>query len=105
MRPVEDGLTLSLTDRWFNPTDPYAAHYARFTIEADAALCPAGQWTDVKLHWDETGCTVSANGQTISRLAPQCDAPNGLSYLVVQSAAKYTGRQGAYLKWMRMRGE
>lgn len=101
--PVEDGLSLSLTDRWFNPTDPYAPHYAAYTIEADAALCPAVQWSDIELHFDETGCEVVVNGKTAARLAPQCDAPNGLCYLILQSPKEYTGRTGAYLKKMAMK--
>lgn len=103
MMPIEDGLTLSLTDRWFNPTDPYAAHYAAYTCEADASLCPAGQWTDITLKWDESLCEVIIGGQTVSRLAPQHEAPNGLCYLIVQSPKEYTGRKGAYLKSISMK--
>ena len=103
MMVLEDGLTLSLTDRWFNPIDPYISHYARFTIEADSELCPAGQWADVEFRWDESGCEVFVNGQPAAHLNPQHDAPHGLCYLAVQSVDEYTGRKGAYLKRMSMK--
>jgi len=105
MMPVEDGLTLSLTDRWFNPTDEHAAALSAFTLKADAALCPAGKWSDVELSWSKTECTVSVNGEMILKLSAQNDAPHGLSYLLVQSEPEYTARSGAYLKWMKMKAE
>ena len=105
MMPVEDGLTFSLTDRWFNPADPHAAALSVYTLKADAALCPAMQWSDIVLCWNESGCEVTVNGKSITKLAPQDAAPHGLSYLIVQSETEYTGRQGAYLKWMKMNAE
>lgn len=105
MMPVEDGLTLSLTDRWFNPTDQYAPYYAAYTFKADASVCPTGVWSDIELHWDETVCSMIVNGQDVVRFDAKCDMPNGLCYLIVQSETEYTGRQGAYLKWMKMKAE
>jgi len=105
MMAVEDGLTLSLTDRWFNPSDKDAAVQSAFTFRADKTVCPLQKWTDIDFRFDEGGCDVFINGEPYTRLAPQYDAPMGLSYLLVQSEAEYTGNQGAYLKSMSMKAE
>ena len=105
MMAVEDGLTLSLTDRWFNPSDKDAAVQSAFTFRADKTVCPLQKWTDIEFHFDENGCDVLVNGELYTHLAPQYDAPLGLSYLLVQSEAEYTGNQGAYLKSLSMKAE
>ena len=102
---LEDGLTLSLTDRWFNPADPHAAALSAFTFKADADLCGTSVWADVTLRWNESSCEVTVNGQTIAHLPPQYDAPNGLCYLLVQTPAEYTGHKGAYLKSLSMKAD
>ena len=102
---LEDGLRLTLTDRWFNPIDPHAAALSRFSIRADAALCPPGQWTDIALRFDEEKCTFLVNGRPAGELPPACPAPNGLCYLVAQTAPEYTGKKGAYIKRMSMNAE
>lgn len=101
---IEDGITLSLTDHWFNPCDPCAAKDARFSLDT-TSLCPAGQWMDLTLRWDETGCDVLSGEKLLLHLAPQCDAPHGLSYLILQSPDTFTGRKGSYIKSLAMHAD
>jgi len=97
MMRVEDGITLSLTDRWFNPIDPYAKEDARFTADV-TPFCPENEWVNITLRWDEMNCTVYACGKPVAQLAPQHDAPHGLCYLILQSPEAFTGNKGSYVK-------
>ncbi len=103
LRPGEEGLTVTLADRWFNPCDPTVGAFSPFQVRIFASQCNPDTWNELRMQWDESGCRVSLNGRPLAALSPLCPMPTGLHYLVLQSAQVPSSRSGSYVKGMRMR--
>ena len=102
-RPGGEGLTLTLADRWFNPCDGVAGAFSPYQATVFASECKPDVWNELKAVWDETGCDVVLNGETVLRLAPHCSMPTGIHYLILQSADRPGPLSGSYVKSMRMK--
>ena len=103
LRPGEEGLSFTLSDRWFNPCDATAGELSPYRIWLYAAQCPANAWSELKAIWDEKGCEMFLNGEKISCLRPKTEAPHGLNYLILQSSDRPEGKSGSYVKKMVMK--
>ncbi len=103
LRIEGEGLRLSLIDRWLNPIDEQIACDAPFTCLLTADCLPNGQWSDVNLGWDldRQKAWISVNGGPEEGHPLACDAPLGISYLHLQSAAQQRDDRGAMVKFMK----
>ena len=93
------GLRISLVDRWFNPVDPVAHHFAQYVLEIDAhnllnkthPALPGDTWLELLLEWADTAeqparCCIK--GQTPWQPLPLVrPSVNGCSYLHLQTLA------------------
>ncbi|MBQ1955223.1 MAG: exo-alpha-sialidase [Clostridia bacterium] len=102
-----EGLRLSLTDRWFNAADEYIWYYAQFTTEIDNACIEKGKWTTVTVHFDTEAkfASVEHKGEKIFDVKMKDSAPNGISYLHLQTLAKTTDPKGSYLHRLHAEAE
>lgn len=103
MRPGQEGLTVTLGDHWFNPSDQYAGLYCPYQMTFYASQCPENQWSELKIVWTEEGCDYILNDRLVAHARPHCDMPNGLSYLLLQSALIPSEKTGSYVKHLQMK--
>ena len=86
-----------LTDRWVNPSDPYAADFAVYSskllangvfAEAEKTL-ELDSWHEVELAWDLQGpcAELRLDGEKIAELPRKLITPNAISYLHIQTLA------------------
>ena len=101
LRPGEEDSVVTLTDRWFNPCDATADALSPYSVRLSQTALKKDAWNHVKLVWDGEACHVLANGDEAACLRAACAYPNGLSYLLIQSA-EHAGGRGTYVKWMKM---
>ena len=104
LRPGSEGLAVTLADRWFNPSDPFAGAFSPFQVTLYDSQCPRDGWSDCRMVWDEAGCDVFLNDRLLIHLKAHCAAPNGLCYLILQSAARPGPGSGSYVKRLSMKG-
>lgn len=104
MMPDKDGLSLALTDRWFNPIDTEVRNQAQISFVAGGNGFTAGKWVDVEIKWTNGKYTAYAGNEIISDGAWNCGSELGLSYLVVQSM-KTDCDGGSYIKYFDMKAE
>ncbi len=101
------GLRLSLTDRWFNAADEYIWYYAQFTTELEKGLCGRGEWVRLSVHFDcEAGKAVAERGgKELFAIKMKDSAPNGISYLHLQTLASAPDPRGAYVRYLHAEEE
>lgn len=97
---------LVLNDRWFNPTDTVATHFAPFSL----ALNPENlQIKDTEFHlleikWDlntnNSGAEVYVDNQKVKTLPLKNESLHGLSYLHLLSD-KVDGDKGYTIEWVK----
>lgn len=82
------GMLISLQDRWFNPTDTIANHYAMFKYTIKEDLLTPDIWYDFKLEWNiasnqETGyCNLFIDDKKLDhKLSLNNKTKNGISYV------------------------
>lgn len=104
------GTQITLTDRWFNPTDPVVADYSQFVLRLDGAgringhpALQPDRWHVLTLRWDlqkaPAGTFRIDDGPELE--LPQAVATvNGVSYLHVQSAAAAADPHGLLVEWV-----
>lgn len=91
--PGTAGGRINLTDRWFNPTDVFARHFAMYTVtfrpdESGAVQLEPGVWHELVFRWDaaDTGAcrlTVGERSLTLPLVHPSAF---GISYVHFLSA-------------------
>lgn len=80
-------IRISLHDRWFNPTDTIAKHYAMFSIEIEETILVPEIWQTLKLEWENTSnekkgyCNLFINDKKLTKLPMINKSINGISYL------------------------
>ncbi len=99
-----EGLRLSLCDRWFNPIDTTVGDDAQFSIVLTARELSPGLWHTLRMEYDtEKGENKVFLGENhLTTLPLQHTAPNGISYLHLQSTAEAEDLLGAYVRSMEM---
>lgn len=103
MRPGEEEITLTLADRWFNPCDSLVGAFSPFQVKVSDAVCPKGQWSELIIRWNEEYAECTLNCEPFLKIKAACAAPNGLCYLVIQSAQYPSEKTGGYVKKLTMR--
>lgn len=89
LKLVEKTARITLTDRWYNPCDPYAAELSPFAIELDAEQI-GSDFVRVDVDFDTLRgeATVSVNGAPISLIKMKGACTTGISYLLLQCATE-----------------
>lgn len=105
LRPEGKGGIISLIDRWFNPTDTLAYHYAMYNLKFDGNgkvenkdLIPSGKWVDLTFEWDDlkTGsCRLIIDGKpSYFNIPINFTSLNGISYVHFQSVTDKEDKEG-----------
>ncbi|NLD21582.1 MAG: exo-alpha-sialidase, partial [Bacteroidales bacterium] len=89
---------LSLSDRWFNPSDTTAYQFAMYNF--DLTGLKQNKWNDLVFEWDFTSdnnqsCSVKDNeGNEIATLPLNFSTVNGISYVHFISTAEKEDTKG-----------
>ncbi|MBO5050697.1 MAG: exo-alpha-sialidase [Clostridia bacterium] len=98
LRVLGQGVRICLTDRWYNPADETVALEAPVSCTWETP----GGWVDLRIVYDlPAGKAIFFAGDVEHELALQGTAPNGLSYLHVQTLAESEDQQGTLIKYFR----
>lgn len=81
MRVMGAGVTLSLTDRWFNPCDDSTPWFAMFAANVDRNSAPVDEWFDYTVRWDGDRAEIFINGEFYRRIRSHNPTEHGISYL------------------------
>ncbi len=92
------GVKVRLCDHWMNACDEYAGLYAAYDFELDARILPVGVWNVVTVAFDEENAVVSLEDKTLFTVPARFAAPNGLSYLHLQTMAEGTDFKGTLVR-------
>ena len=103
LRTEGEGVSVTLTDRWFNPCDATAGKLSPYHYNLDAAPVPKKTWFRLTLRWNACQCQILLDGAPFVRLDAAQAFPNGLSYLLIQSQEESRGEQGTYVKRLSMK--
>ncbi|MBQ8352065.1 MAG: exo-alpha-sialidase [Clostridia bacterium] len=92
------GVRLSLSDHWFNPADETVAEGAHVSLP----ITHSEGWMTVVLSYDTQAGTVFVTaGEQRYELPLQQTAPNGLSYLHIQTLAEEEDPKGTLIKLLK----
>ena len=106
LKPGGLGGTISLADRWFNPTDTLAHYFAMYSLSFDGKgnnnhsgqhILDTGRWNDILLEWEnlQSGtCRLIINGKISKDLRLQWPSINGISYVHFQSKTTEIDNEG-----------
>ena len=109
--PGGRGGRISLIDRWFNPTDVYARHFAMFTVtfgqddDCDVRL-EEGQWYDVEFRWSSVtdgACRLTV-GDRVFQLPLVRPSVFGISYIQFQSVTEGYDPSGYLVEYVEAKG-
>jgi hypothetical protein len=100
LKLLEKQARLTLTDRWYNTCDPYAAELSPFSVELDVAET-GREFVTVEIDYDtEKGIArLLVNGEPLRDLKMKCPCSTGISYLVLQCATEGDS-EGFYVRSM-----
>ncbi len=92
---LKSGVRISLTDHWYNPADETVADEAHICFNADKKC----DWTTVTVEFDTEANTAKIIiGDTESDTVLRGSAPNGLSYLHIQTLAEKEDFDGTLIR-------
>lgn len=92
------GVRICLTDHWYNPVDETVADEAHASIEVSKKC----DWTVVSIDYDtEQGKVTYTVGDEVVHGEINACAPNGLSYLHIQSLAEEQDFEGTIIKYLK----
>ncbi len=101
------GGTISLTDRFFNPSDDHGDRLAMFCLpiaregqKATGLTISAGQWHLIELLWNikDKTCVVKVDGKQGTALKQANETLNGISYLRLRSTADEIDTAGFFVE-------
>jgi hypothetical protein len=94
------GLSVALTDRFFNPGDGRGETEAVFCRQFGTDELPSGQWTELTFDWDlaKSECRVTRGGELLAPLPVVASTPHGVSYLRLRSLAKEPDAAGCLVE-------
>lgn len=98
------GATISLNDRFFDPTNDMGEQFSNFQValnsDAPQALMLApNEWAYIQMEWDlDTGtCQLTVNGEPATSLKLRNPTLNGISYVRFRSSATSTDTAGVII--------
>lgn len=106
IRVEGSGAAIRLCDHWMNPSDPDVFRYALYDFTLDGRVLSPGVWHTVTVTFaaDGTGL-VRADGRTLFAIRRNGPAPQGISYLHMQTTAEATDPRGTLIRRMAFHAE
>lgn len=103
------GAQISLTDRFFDPSDNAGEEEATFTVQIDPqyrltdtdSLSPS-VWHTLQMNWDGSLCQVLVDGKLIDTLEAEAPLVHGLSYVRFRSLAEDVDEHGFYVESVKL---
>lgn len=94
------GATLSLNDRFFDPSNPLGESRAIFRIDLKPGELKPGIWHDLSLRWNLGGdhCEARLDGKPFATLPVLTKTLNGISYIRFRSAAATPDPEGLLVR-------
>ncbi|MBQ8510620.1 MAG: exo-alpha-sialidase [Clostridia bacterium] len=101
------GLRVSLLDYWMNPSDATAEYFANYSVVLRGDMQRGELFSEFVLDYDlDRGTVILTNGDYLHyEKKIEGEAPNGLCYLHMQSAATEADPVGAYVSGMKFEGK
>ena len=101
------GVKVRLCDHWMNAGDPDAGLWSIFDFTLDSRTLPVGKWREITIRFDtERGTAQVYDGERQILTVPmRNDAPDGLSYIHLQTAAEAEDFDGTYIRNLEYQGE
>lgn len=101
------GVSVRLCDHWMNAGDEDVGLWARYDFALDRRVLPAGQWCEVRIVFDtDAGMAEVFNGETRLFAVPmRLQAPDGISYLHLQTMAESEDFEGTYIRRLAFCGQ
>ena len=104
LKPGGQGGRICLLDRWLNPTDLLAGHYAMYSLTFDGdgkidgkKALEVGRWHELRFEWNDLqsgACRLYIDGVQRKLLVLHRPSVNGISYVHFQSVATETDNAG-----------
>lgn len=102
MRVQGEGVRVSLTDRWGNPTDETVRYWTQYSIEILSGMMGNGEWTRLKWVWSGNRIQLYRDGEFLLEEQMRNAAPYGLCYLHVQTISRHSDALGTWIKRIKM---
>lgn len=101
------GVRVRLCDHWMNAGDPDVGLWSVFDFTLDRRTLPVGEWREIMIRFNtECGTAQVYDGDhQIITVPMRNDAPDGLSYIHLQTAAEAEDFDGTYLRSLVYQGE
>ncbi len=96
LRVIKSGVAISLTDRWFNACDETVRTEAQFSFDYDKVN--ESGWDVIKIKYDSKEADIYVNGDLAKNISAADSAPNGISYLHIQTLAEKEDFEGTMIK-------
>ncbi len=102
-----EGLKVRLCDHWMNACDPDAGLWANFDFSLDKCTLPVGAWVDVTVRFDTIAgiAEVFCGERKLFDVRMHNPAPDGLTYVHLQTAAESEDFDGVYVNKISCIGE
>lgn len=95
---ISSGVSVSLTDHWYNPVDETVAEEAHINIKVEDKC----DWTTLAVEYDtEFGMADVFVGDKKYSVRIRENAPNGLSYIHIQTLAETQDLEGTLIKTLK----
>ena len=105
IRRGASGLRISLADHWINPSDPYVADYAAFSLPLDDSLLEKDTWHELIISFDtkKGKAEILIDGEPKKKFNFSTAVPFGLSYLHMQTLAETRDYEGSYVRFINFK--
>ncbi len=100
LRVVGAGVRIRLCDHWINPSDRHAGRYSIFDFEICNESVTTDVWHEISVEFniDEGMGTVFCDGKELFGIELTRKAPQGISYIHIQTMAEATDFSGTLLR-------
>lgn len=100
LRIEGSGVSLALTDHWYNPADETVKNEAFLSVDADENVISKGSWHVVEFLYntEKMETKILIDGNLYQTIYSDIEAPNGLCYLHIQTLAEFEDFKGTYIK-------
>lgn len=95
-----EGVNVRLLDHWVNACDPHVGLYSAFDFTLDESILNKNEWQEITLSFDtKKGELKVFNKETLLLTKPIKQlAPNGISYIHLQTASNIEDFNGTYIR-------
>lgn len=92
---LQSGVRICLTDHWYNPADDYISEEAPIFFD----VTDSDGWTKICVQYDlKMQIATVTVGNKVTEFKIDKEAPNGLSYLHIQSLAESSDQKGTLIR-------